>query len=101
MSWASTYIEQLKQGNVVSFRPRGDSMVGLISSGQLCTVKPIDDTTNIQEGNIVLCKVFGRVFLHLVKAARHNQYQIGNNRGGINGWTTRRSIYGIVTDISK
>jgi hypothetical protein len=26
-------------------------------------------------------------------------YQIGNNRGGINGWITREAIYGVVTDI--
>jgi len=25
--------------------------------------------------------------------------QIGNNRGGINGWITRKAIYGVVTKI--
>jgi hypothetical protein len=100
MSWASVYIEKLNKGETVEFRPKGDSMAGLISNGQLCTVKPIDDTTNIKEGNIVLCRVYGRVYLHLVKATRHGQYQIGNNRGHINGWTVRRNIYGILTDIS-
>jgi len=26
-------------------------------------------------------------------------YQMGNNRGGINGWITRKAIYGVVTEI--
>ena len=33
-------------------------------------------------------------YLHLVKAVQGDRYQIGNNRGGINGWITRRQIYG-------
>ncbi len=27
-------------------------------------------------------------------AIQGERYQIGNNRGGINGWITRRQIYG-------
>jgi hypothetical protein len=26
-------------------------------------------------------------------------YQLGNNRGGINGWITLKAIYGVVTEI--
>ncbi|MDB4953625.1 MAG: hypothetical protein JWO36_1194 [Myxococcales bacterium] len=32
--------------------------------------------------------------LHLVKAIQGERFQIGNNRGWINGWITRRQIYG-------
>jgi hypothetical protein len=50
-------------------------------------------------GDIVLCKVKGAQYLHLVKAVRaadggDARYQIGNNRGGINGWIGRAQIYG-------
>jgi hypothetical protein len=38
MSWANHYIEQLKKGETVQFRPRGHSMKGKIASGQLVTV---------------------------------------------------------------
>ena len=41
MGWAANHIARLKAGEAVSFRPRGNSMVGKIESGQLCTVVPI------------------------------------------------------------
>jgi hypothetical protein len=40
MSWATSYIESLLAGETVSFRPRGNSMTGIIESGQLVTVAP-------------------------------------------------------------
>jgi hypothetical protein len=93
MGWASGYIEQLREGHMVSFRPRGHSMSGKIESGQLCTVQPVDPT-QIQVGDIVLCKVNGREYLHLVKAIQASRFLIGNNRGRINGWVTGKSIFG-------
>jgi hypothetical protein len=41
MGWATQYIAQLQEGETVQFRPRGNSMEGKISSGQLCTVEPV------------------------------------------------------------
>jgi hypothetical protein len=38
--------------------------------------------------------VSGNQYLHLVKAIQGDRYQIGNNRGGINGWVTRHQIFG-------
>lgn len=96
MSWATHYIEKLKIGETVQFRPRGGSMKGKIESGQLVTVEPINNR-QLQKGDIVLCKVNGNQYLHLIKAIQGNRYQIGNNTGGINGWVTTNSIYGICT----
>jgi hypothetical protein len=93
MGWATHYIKQLTDGETVSFRPRGNSMVGKIESGQLCTVEPVDAET-LKVGDIVLCKVKGREYLHLIKAIRGQRFQIGNNRGRINGWITAKSIFG-------
>ena len=98
MGWATGYIDQLKQGETVQFRPRGNSMTGKIESGQLCTVAPVDPAT-LQAGDIVLCKVNGRQYLHLVKAVQGNRFQIGNNRGRINGWITSTGIYGRLQSI--
>ncbi len=98
MGWALQYIEALSRGETVSFRPRGHSMSGKIESGQLCTVEPVDPATLVV-GDIVLCKVRGSEYLHLVKAIRTGQFQIGNNRGGINGWITARTIYGKLTKV--
>lgn len=95
MGWASGYIERLKAGETVQFRPRGSSMQPKIMHGQLCTVEPIGESVAVQEGDVVLCKVKGKEYLHLVKAIRYaGLYQIGNNRGGINGWVNRKSLFG-------
>src|SRR5690349_4894761 len=93
MGWASHYIAKLQTGETVSFRPRGSSMSGKIESGQLCTVEPIDPAS-VSVGDIVLCKVNGSEYLHLVKAIQGPRFQIGNNRGRINGWITGKSIFG-------
>jgi hypothetical protein len=45
-------------------------------------------------GDIVLCKVKSSQYLHLVKAIQGERFQIGNNRGFINGWISRGQIYG-------
>lgn len=92
MGWASFHIDRLLAGETVQFRPRGNSMSGKIESGQLCTVEPISSA--IKVGDIVLCKVGGSQYLHLIKAIQGERFQIGNNRGGINGWITAGSIFG-------
>ena len=98
MGWAHHYIERLSAGETVQFRPRGNSMVGRISSGQLCTVS-LADPDAIQVGDIVLCKVNGREYLHLVKSISGSCFQIGNNRGRINGWITKGAIFGVYRQV--
>jgi hypothetical protein len=93
MGWASGHIARLQQGETVSFRPRGHSMKGKIASGQLCTVSPVDPAA-LAVGDIVLCRVRGQEYLHLVKAIQGARFQIGNNRGGINGWIGPQSVFG-------
>ena len=68
-------------------------MTGKIKSGQLCTVAPVDPA-DLKVGDIVLCRVSGREYLHLVKAIQGPRFQIGNNRGRINGWITGTSVFG-------
>jgi hypothetical protein len=59
----------------------------------LCAVAPADPST-LQVGDIVLCRVRGSEYLHIVKAIQGDRYQIGNNRGLINGWVGGNSIFG-------
>jgi hypothetical protein len=67
-------------------------MKGKIESGQLCTVAPAR-MEDLRAGDIVLCKVNGAEYLHLVKAiGADGRVLIGNNRGRINGWT--RAVFG-------
>jgi len=68
-------------------------MVPKIHSGDLCTVMPIDPKTLVV-GDIVLCKVRGNEYLHLVKVIQGERFQIGNNRGLINGWVGANAIFG-------
>ena len=98
MGWADTHIARLARGETVQFRPRGNSMVGRIESGQLCTVAPVGERAPVV-GDIVLCRVKGAQYLHLVKAIQGERFQIGNNRGRINGWITLRQIFGRLTAV--
>ena len=93
MGWATDAITRLQAGETVQFRPRGHSMQGKIESGQLCTVEPVRPEA-LKVGDIVLCKVNGRQYLHLVKAIQGERFQIGNNRGRINGWVSANAIFG-------
>ena len=101
MSWANVYIDKLKAGETVQFRPRGGSMTPKIHSGDLCTVEPIADHGLLAPGDIVLCKVNGAQYLHLVKAVDGPRFQIGNNKGRTNGWVTRGAIYGKLVRVER
>jgi hypothetical protein len=68
-------------------------MKGRIESGQLCTVAPVDPAT-LEVDDIVLCKVGGSEYLHLIKAIQGARFQIGNNRGHVNGWIGPQAIFG-------
>jgi hypothetical protein len=59
------------------------------------------DPTKVEVGDIVLARVAGTVYLHLVSAidAGAGGVQISNNRGRANGWTNHARIYGICTAV--
>jgi hypothetical protein len=73
-------------------------MSGKIESGQLCTVIPVRPE-ELEVGDIVLCKVNGFQYLHLIKAMQRKRFQIGNNRGRINGWIGENGIYGKLVEV--
>jgi hypothetical protein len=101
MSWADNYIKKLQAGETVKFRPRGDSMRGKIDSGQLVTVEPISSFYALRIGDIVLCRIAGHQYLHLIKQTDPptKRVLIENNRGRENGWTTFDKVYGRVTKV--
>ena len=90
-------LEQLEEGKPFVTREFGNSMTPLLKSGQHHELSP----TTIEEvevGDIVYCKVKGKFYTHLVKAKDPKKgCQIGNNKGGINGWT--KQVYGKVTKV--
>lgn len=89
--------QQLLEGKTVECRPKGNSMVPYIRSGQLVEIVPL--TKNLAEKEIVFCKVRGRYYLHLITAVKGDLYQISNARGHVNGWTHRNNIYGVVKTV--
>jgi SOS-response transcriptional repressor LexA len=98
MSWATGAIQKLQAGEVAKIRPRGNSMTGKVNDGDLVTLEPCTEES-LKNGAIVLVRVKGHVYLHLIKAVNNGRYLIGNNRGGINGWVGANAIYGIATQV--
>lgn len=98
MSWPPL-VERLLNGEQVQLRPKGQSMVPKIKSGQLVTIIPVGRRGVIETGMIVLAKVKGRHYLHLVTAIDGERVQISNNHGHVNGWTTKNRVFGIVSRI--
>lgn len=98
MGWATTYIEELKAGRAVRFSPSGHSMTGRVNHGDLVEVAPL--SREPEKGDVVLCRVRGNQYLHLVSAVRKGQVQISNNRGHVNGWTGREQVYGVLTAVN-
>jgi len=98
VSWASFAIEALQRNETVQIRPRGHSMKGKVNDGDLVIVTPCTaDTLGV--GDIVLVRVHGADYLHLIKARDGERFQIGNNRGGVNGWVNLNAIYGKATKV--
>jgi hypothetical protein len=73
-------------------------MRGKVNDGDLVTLAPCDPAT-LAVGDIVLVRVRGNIYLHLIKAIDRGRFLIGNNRGGTNGWVGPNGIYGIATKV--
>jgi hypothetical protein len=88
--------DRVAAGATLELRPSGSSMVPLIRSRQLVTVSPVDPA-KLEVGDIVLARVAGTVYLHLVSAIdqARKRVQISNNRGRVNGWTSHDRVFGL------
>ena len=98
MNWQK-HVEDLKAGKTVTLTPKGNSMTPKINSGDYIFVSP--DIDNIKKDDIVFCKVKGKYFVHLITAVGKNRYQIGNNHGHVNGWTSKKNIFGKVDGVLR
>lgn len=90
---------KLMEGQTCLVQGFGNSMTPILKSGQVCEVKPVTDHATLKKGDIVLCKVNGHVYLHMISAIRDKQFQISNNHKHINGWVGANNIFGVVTKI--
>lgn len=73
-------------------------MRGKVESGSLVTLEPVDPKA-LKVDDIVLVRVKGNVYLHLVLARDGDRFLIGNNRGGTNGWVGPSAVYGVATKV--
>ena len=90
-------LENLQKGETITTSEKGNSMSPLIKSGQEHRVAPAK-WNDCQVGDIVYCKVKGNYYTHLVKAKNDEKgLLIGNNKGGVNGWT--KQVFGRVIQI--
>jgi len=71
-------------------------MSPIIKSGQDHRLAPVK-LEDCKVGEIVFCKVKGNFYTHLVKGKGVRGALIGNNKGGVNGWT--KQVYGKVIEI--
>ena len=90
-------LEKLQNGETFVTSERGNSMVPLIKSKQDHELAPVS-IEDVVVNDIVYCKVKGNFYTHLVKAIDPKKgCLIGNNKGGINGWT--KQVYGKVINV--
>lgn len=98
MSWADGAIEELRAGREVTVRPRGHSMEPKVPDGATVLLVPAKPE-EIQRGDIVLVRVAGNVYLHLVRAVQGRRFLIGNNKGSTNGWAGPAAVYGLAVKV--
>ena len=79
-------LERLQKGETFVTSEKGNSMSPIIKSGQDHKLAPAK-LEGVSVGDIVYCKVKSNFYTHLVKAKGDRGVLIGNNKGGINGWT--------------
>ena len=89
-------LERLERGETFVTSEKGSSMSPIIKSGQDHMLSPIN-IEDVKIGDIVYCKIHGNFYTHLVKSIGERGCLIGNNKGGINGWTNQ--VYGKVIEI--
>lgn len=78
----------------------GNSMTPILKSKQAVIVSPVTEDTKLEKRDIVLAKVNGHYYLHLIHAIKNDTtFLIGNNHGHMNGWVGKNCIYGKVTKI--
>lgn len=91
-------IERLSKGEQVNIRPSGSSMTPRIKSRQEITIAAVD-VEGLKVGDVVLARVSGRYYIHLISAIDGDRVQISNNHGHVNGWTHKTKVFGKVIDV--
>ena len=91
----------LKAGETCWVLGIGNSMTPILKSKQPVIVKPVTNEMELKKRDIVLAKVKGHYYLHLIHGIKGNgqEFLIGNNHGHMNGWVSRNNVFGKVVEI--
>jgi hypothetical protein len=96
-------LEALKNGQSHTWTvPEGGNLASMrkaIKHGQTLTMSPVDDSTEIQVGDLVLVKWHQGDIFHIVGEIQNDQYLIINSLGKVNGWVSKLEILGKITNI--
>jgi hypothetical protein len=100
---SKTTADHLQNGETCKVTGVGNSMTPILKSKQSVICVPVTEDTELEKKDIVLCKVNGHYYLHLIKSIKKTKngctYLIGNNHGHDNGWVSKDKIYGRVEEI--
>lgn len=96
--------KHLREGEICKVTGIGNSMTPILKSRQSVICIPVTDEVELKKRDIVMCKVNGHFYLHLiwsVKRGKNNceQFLIGNNHNHANGTIGRQHIFGKVVQI--
>lgn len=92
--------EHLRAGETVKVTGIGNSMTPILKSRQPVICVPVTNGTVLKKKDIVLCKVNGHYYLHLIWSLKAgDRFLIGNNHGNPNGVISRNCIFGKVAEI--
>lgn len=72
-------------------------MRGRVADGQIVRLEPVAGA-DLRPDDVVLVRVHGHIYLHLILAREGARLQIGNNRGRVNGWVGPDAVYGRMSD---
>lgn len=91
-------LRDLKSCKAVYAYPAGKSMPGVLEQGRGYLISPLTSDQKLEVGDIVLCRITGRIFLHSILKTnledKRPRVLIGNLIGGITGWTSVSEVFG-------
>lgn len=96
--------EHLKARETCKVTGIGQSMTPILKSRQPVICEPVTEETVLKKRDIVMCKVKGHYYLHLIWSIKKGKngtemYLIGNNHNHANGTVGRSQIFGRVVEI--
>jgi hypothetical protein len=72
-------------------------MQGRVDDGADVTLEPVVPG-DLKVGDVVLARVKGEDYLHLIRAIDRGTYFVGDNIGGVGGWIDKDALHGVMVE---